>query len=451
MAQAEKYNKQVREQYEAYPYPERNPKDEKKRIVLPMLARLDTINHHCFGGRQDFKDFRVLVVGGGTGDTTIAWAEQLRGKKGSEVVYLDMSTASMDIARKRAKIRNLHNIKWINDSLLDLPALKEELGEFDFITCTGVLHHLDDPDAGLQAIKSVLKDDGAMEIMVYAKYGRMAVYQIQEMMQLINEGITDNATKIKNTRAVLKDLPSHHLFKVSQQLGHTYDDMNSDAGIYDLFLHSQDRPYTILEVHDWLERCDLKLLDEPGVKYTQIHYQPETFIKDEELLAYVKTLPLKRQQAIAENISSKITKHEFLTIPKEAKSPVADPDDLTLVPVSGMVVPLPFAAIAKDAEANTESFSVTFNEYPGKPVALIPDGKYIASILRNINGKNNIGDIIEAVQNDPAHKADKPKKNDILDEFKILLKTLNYNHMLLLRGAEIEPYPTIKIMQQRIQ
>jgi hypothetical protein len=37
------------------------------------------------------------------------------------------------------------------------------------------------------ALKSVLKPDGAMGLMVYAKYGRASYYHVQEMMRLIND------------------------------------------------------------------------------------------------------------------------------------------------------------------------------------------------------------------------------------------------------------------------
>ena len=83
----------------------------------------------------------------------------------------------MDIAKQRASIRGLNNITWMHTSLLDLPSL--DIGKFDYINCSGVLHHLESPQEGLAALNSVLKQDGAILIMVYAKYGRTAIYQIQ--------------------------------------------------------------------------------------------------------------------------------------------------------------------------------------------------------------------------------------------------------------------------------
>ncbi len=156
---------EVREQYERLPYPPCDPEDDNRRLVTTWLDDLPMVNHYCFGGAQSFaRGFRVLVAGGGTGDGTIYLAEQLRATD-AEIVHLDLSEASINIARRRAEIRKLENIRWVHDSLLSLPRLG--LGEFDYINCVGVLHHLADPDAGLEALLSVKKPSGALGVMVY--------------------------------------------------------------------------------------------------------------------------------------------------------------------------------------------------------------------------------------------------------------------------------------------
>ena len=68
----------VKAQYEALPYPPRDPADERRRLIHLVGDNLITLSHHCFGGAKDFRDsFRALVAGGGTGDSTIYLAEQL--------------------------------------------------------------------------------------------------------------------------------------------------------------------------------------------------------------------------------------------------------------------------------------------------------------------------------------------------------------------------------------
>ena len=150
----------VTRQYQEFPYPARNPRDEEHRLIGTWLDDIGLIDHHCFRGERRFENgFRILVAGGGTGDGTIFLAEQLKGTN-ARIVHLDVSKASIAIARERAQVRGLSGIEWIAGSLTDLAGLR--LGGFDYINCVGVLHHLESPEAGLDALLSALAPDGAL-------------------------------------------------------------------------------------------------------------------------------------------------------------------------------------------------------------------------------------------------------------------------------------------------
>lgn len=316
------YLPDVKKHYEDYPYPERNPNDEKIRLANPMTDCLDRINHYCHSGKKDFhKGSRILIAGGGTGDATLFYAEQLR-ETDSEIVYIDFSIASIDIAKQRAKIRGLNNITWIHDSLLNIPKL--ELGHFDHINSTGVLHHLADPVEGLRAIQSVLKPDGAMSLMVYAHYGRTVIYQIQELMRQINKDENNRQKQIDNCRKVLETFPKDHWYYASNLNKNKIPDIE----LYDLFLHSQDRPYTIPELYDWLNSANLEMirLFDPDEKAGNALYNPSTYISDPNLLNLVNNLSLERQQAIAEILNGRIMKHNFY-----AANKLPDQNDLYIL------------------------------------------------------------------------------------------------------------------------
>jgi SAM-dependent methyltransferase len=76
---------------------------------------------------------------------------------------------------------------------------------FDHIVCTGVLHHLPDPDAGLRSLRDVLAPSGAMHLMVYAPYGRAGVYLLQAYCRELGTGTS--AQEIKHLAMSLKALP----------------------------------------------------------------------------------------------------------------------------------------------------------------------------------------------------------------------------------------------------
>ena len=86
-----------------------------------------------------------------------------------KLVYLDVSKASMTIAKKRVDLLGLRGITWINDRIENIPLL-DLGGKFDFIETSGVLHHLEDPKDGLKILSNVLKENGGMSLMVYGRW-----------------------------------------------------------------------------------------------------------------------------------------------------------------------------------------------------------------------------------------------------------------------------------------
>lgn len=66
--QKQKRDGLVQSQYESYPYPERDPADEKTRLIAGSPSSLHELNHYVFGRARDLtKPLRALVAGGGTG------------------------------------------------------------------------------------------------------------------------------------------------------------------------------------------------------------------------------------------------------------------------------------------------------------------------------------------------------------------------------------------------
>lgn len=445
MEQDGNYLPKVRDQYEQYPYPERDPEDERKRLIVSHRARLDAVNQHCFKGQQDFeRGFRVLTAGGGTGDALIAWAEQLRNKRAARVTYLDMSTASAAVARQRAKVRDLHNIDWIDDSLLNLPNLDVE--PFDFIDCAGVLHHLQDPDEGLKALASVLKPGGAMSLMVYGTYGRTGIYQVQNLMRMINGEDDRAAVQIDNTRKVLRSLAPHHWFNAGQRMPRAaFNDLDNDAGMFDLFLHTRDRSYSILEVHDWLARCGMQMTSEPGTNYHQLQYLPETFVQDPGLLARIAAYPRHQRQAIGEALSGEIAKHEFYAVPAGAPDTVARLDDEGMVPWAGIGHVVPLKQLADLAASRHETFTVTVDHYPDKPRVVVATGRFVADILRAIDGERTVEQILAVVTD----KHPDATREAIMDDFRKLFVAMSRGHMLHLRHQSVSAFTAIHELSGR--
>jgi 2-polyprenyl-3-methyl-5-hydroxy-6-metoxy-1,4-benzoquinol methylase len=432
------YLEDVRNQYENYPYPSRDPEDERKRLVESRFDALDSINHHCFGGTRDLSSrFRVLVPGGGTGDSTIFLAEQLRDTN-TEVVYLDMSAASMQVARDRARVRGLDNITWVHDSLLNLPELG--LGQFDYITCTGVLHHLADPDAGLAALRSVLAADGAMMLMVYGTYGRIPIYQLQEVLRRINAGTEDIQRKVDNARKVLQSLPASNWFNFNK--GMYAFDLKTDIGIYDLLLHTQDRAYTVPQFYDYVEAQGLVLnsLLQCDHKAGQMVFDPSLYLRDPELLASIQALPTREQQAICELLFGLLWK-QMAYVGHGARE-AASVDSETLIPSFSICLTRPHQLKPlQDAFGGSDPV-LRLNElvaFSRTPIS--------AAIFGAIDARTSIRGIIDKVA---AQYPELPRPA-VANHARQLLNVLCRSNCICLRAPEIAPYPTLPELEARIQ
>jgi SAM-dependent methyltransferase len=317
----------VRAQYEAYPYPPRDPRDEAKRLIEGSPSHLLEINHYVFAGERDFRQpFRALVAGGGTGDGTIMLAQHLADRGcPAEIVCLDVSSAARSIAEARARQRNLTNIRFMTASLLDLPALS--LGPFDYIDCCGVLHHLPDPAASLATLAGALKDDGGIGLMVYGALGRIGVYHLQGILRQLAADEPDSA-RLDLARRLLKQLPASNWFARNPFLG---DHLNvGDAGVYDLLLHSQDRAYTIPELTELVGSAGLAItgLIEPW------RYEPTSYLTDGALLKRVASLGWLERAGMAESLAGNLKVHICYVVKADrAATAVAQPHDPAMIPV----------------------------------------------------------------------------------------------------------------------
>jgi SAM-dependent methyltransferase len=373
----------VRAQYEGYPYPARDPADEARRLVIGSPSHLDEINHYLFAGARSFgagaPSFRALIAGGGTGDGAIMLAQQLADAGGDgEVVHLDLSKASSDIAKARAKARKLRNIRFEIGSLLEL----EGLGRFDYIDCCGVLHHLADPQAGLRSLAGALTDDGGMGLMVYGTYGRTGVYHVQDALKLL-AGDHDDGRRLKQARALLADLPETNWLKRNPWLAdHLHGD---DAGLYDLLLHARDRAYTVPEVFDFVTAAGLAITNfiEPA------RYDPATYLRDEALLATADALPWPERCALAELLAGSIKRHVFYVAKGDAEERVARPD-------SGDIVPLLREGDAAQMAQGMASTRRLNADLDGVSVSH-PVDRLAPAILSRVDGKRSISEIHTAM------------------------------------------------------
>ena len=186
--------------YEAHPYPP--AVDDLEGYGRKWDDSRRRAESHLFWPDQPYRDDRsILVAGCGTTQAAkiaVRWPR-------AQVTGIDFSASSLAFAEGLKRRYGLDNLE-----LRQLQVERAtELGQvFDHVVCTGVLHHLPDPDAGLRALSAVLDGQGAMQLMVYAPYGRAGIYLIQDYCRRL--GIEPTAAEVRDLIVSLKALPPDH-------------------------------------------------------------------------------------------------------------------------------------------------------------------------------------------------------------------------------------------------
>ncbi|MBI2765286.1 MAG: class I SAM-dependent methyltransferase [Chloroflexi bacterium] len=370
----------VREQYEAFPYPPRDPTREMDRLYTTLIGQLALANHVLWGGsRRPGPDFRVLDAGCGTGDNTIFVAEQLRGT-GAKVVGIDLSEQSLSIARERARVRGL-DIQLHHARIEELPALG--LGAFDYVVSAGVLHHLPSPAAGLAAIRDVLKPGGGIGLMVYGEYGRTAIYQLQSLFRLIAPDTLPAAERLDTVRKTLRGLRADHWATFGKGTYSAEIDLHGDAGIYDVFLHSTDRAYTVPAIHEWLAGAGMEL-----VRFIMpATYDPAFYSSTIDC----RQMPELERQAVAELLHGRMQKHSFfaapIASPQATRTAIGDP--------AGVPTWLRFdhdGLIRRQVEERPELHL----QYEGLELRMTLD-PFRRLLLKRVDGRRPLGEIMAAL------------------------------------------------------
>ena len=318
----------LRQQYETFPYPLRDPQEEKTRLLEGHPSHLLEVDHYIFGGRRDFRQpFRALIAGGGTGDAVMMLGQHLADRRcPAELVYLDLSTASRAIAEARAQVRGLTNVRFVTGSLLELPSL--DLGRFDYIDCCGVLHHLPDPGAALRLLADALNETGGIGLMLYGALGRTGVYDLQAILRRLAPIEMPAAQRVDAARRLLKQLPPTSRFVRNPLISDHR--VGGDSALYDLLLHSHDVAYTVPEIRALADAAGLEItgLIEPW------RYDPETYVNDGTLRRRLAGLDWLERAAVAELIVGNMKKHTvYLVRSGCGAEAVARPDDPEAVPV----------------------------------------------------------------------------------------------------------------------
>ena len=399
-------------QYDAYPYPQRDPRDEAKRLIIGSPSHLREVDHWIFGARRPASQpLRALVAGGGSGDATVMLAQQMaQAGRAGDVTWLDRSAAARRVAEARVAARKLGNVVFREGSLLDLPG--SGLGPFDYIDCCGVLHHLPDPLAGLKALVSALKPGGGLGLMVYAPHGRTGVYMAQDALRLLAPPDEAPAARVEIAKRLWRQMPETAWLRRNPWI--TDHEKGGDAGLYDLLLNPRDVAFTVPAFNALITASGLRIvcLVEP------LRYDPLSYISDPKLRPRIEAMDVTQRAALAEAITGNMGVHIAYCVRADAPVITAPWDDPSAIPC---LRELDGAKLA----ASLPRDGVLRVSFDGLTVS-VPLPRLASAILSRIDGKRSIGEIGD----DLAHNG--TARDVFAREFQALVAALEKTNRLLI-------------------
>jgi SAM-dependent methyltransferase len=176
--------------------------EARKYLVEPHIP--------AFADFARWRGKKVLEIGCGLGTDTINFA-----RAGARVTAVDLSEASLTLARRRAELSGL-DITFRQGNAEELTAFVP-LEPYDLVYSFGVIHHTPHPRRVIEEIRSYMHRDSLLKLMVYHRhswkvfwilmnYGQGAFWNLEELVARHSEAQTGCPITYTYTRNSIQEL-----------------------------------------------------------------------------------------------------------------------------------------------------------------------------------------------------------------------------------------------------
>jgi SAM-dependent methyltransferase len=369
---------EVRAFYESHPYPAPLRSLDKHRELYRNPDRRRALSFLLWPTHAQRARREILVAGCGTSQAAVHAMRE----PDARVTGIDISESSL---RHTRYLQQKYDLRNLNLHRLAIEGVGELGGAFDEVVCTGVLHHLSDPDTGLRSLRGVLAPDGVLHVMVYAVYGRAGIYMMQDYCRLLGIRATDE--ELRNLGDLIGALSDDHPIA---DVARRAKDFRRPNALADALLHPLDRAYTVPQLYTWLERCGLKF----GRWYEQAPYLPQCgAIAGMPHAARLLSLPPPSQHAAVELLRGTMIWHNFIAY-RDDRAGESQPVTFDGDTWQGYVpLRLPWTLIVRE-QLPAGAAAVLINRAHTHPDLALPINSAEARIFAAIDGKRTIEEIL---------------------------------------------------------
>jgi SAM-dependent methyltransferase len=236
----------VQTQYEENPYPRWRSLDRWPRISVADWIAQEVPNAPAAMSWP--AEPAMLVAGCGTGEETLSLASRIARLR---ITAIDLSESSLAYAVRMAGVLGIDGIDFRQADIL---ALDESWGLFDFVSSSGVLHHLRNPLEGLRALARRLRPGGLMKVGLYSERARSAIRHVRNAIAA--EGIPATAAGVRAFRKrVLQSVPDDPLRQLLRAR-----DFFTLSECRDLLFHVQEHDFRLPAIADMVRGEGLETL-----------------------------------------------------------------------------------------------------------------------------------------------------------------------------------------------
>ena len=265
------------------------------------------------------RPWRILDAGCGTGVSTDYLCHL---NPGAAVMAVDISAGALEVARER--IRRSGGAKAMRELRIEQRSLLDLAGEgpFDYINSVGVLHHLREPEAGLQALAGLLRPGGLLHLFLYADGGRWEIHRTQRALARLAVGSGEEG--LRQGRQLLAELPEGNRLRQHHERRWIVDTA-ADANFADMYLHPQETSYNLERLLAFVASAGLEFA---GFSNPEV-WSPARLLSG-ELLERAQGLSQLEQWSLVEELDPDISHFEFFLSHGAVRKPDWGDDEVLL-------------------------------------------------------------------------------------------------------------------------
>ncbi len=291
----------VQKLYNTYPFPPEPLLDEAPP-GYNWRWNWPAAHAFCTGSAPARRTVNILDAGCGTGVSTEYLAHL---NPESRVTGIDLSPEAVAIARERCRRSGALNAHFHTLSLYELASLGET---YDLINCVGVLHHLPDPVAGLQALTAQLASGGLLHIFVYAELGRWEIALMQKALALLRGQQRDDFEDgVALGRQVFAALPENNRLRRREQERWSLENQRDEC-FADMYLHPREIDYNIETLFALIDASGLEFIGFSNPAYWSLE---RLLGRDSTLLDHARALDSRQRYRLIELLDPEVSHYEF--------------------------------------------------------------------------------------------------------------------------------------------